>query len=418
MKTLRFKIKLTKSQNKAYELLHKEDVRYLVCCWSRQQGKSVFAEISLIEYLCKPKSFSYYISPTFSQGRKVFKDILRLLESTNIITKYNSSTLTIETIFGSTLQFFSFENITAVRGNTVNGLVVIDEAAFAYSPNEDDPFNSVIYPTIKANFKKNKVLVISTPKGKRGLFWNLWCKALNGDKGYAYLKATIYDDNLVDADQLDEIKNSMPLRVFQEEFLCEFLDSSSTYFEGFEKCFGEFVYDDDVKQYIGIDLSANGKDETILTKINEINQVKQYLIKGTLDQKYRQIADIIDSTNNLQIVLMENNGVGAPIINEVKKLVKNNNIIVEWITTNSSKNEILSDLALEIANQKLYFDSNDGQLYSQFGTIIVKFTKTGKLQIEASSGFKDDRIMSLGIALRGKNDKSKAGYYNFSFLNR
>ena len=90
------------------------------------------------------------------------------------------------------------------------------------------------------------------------------------------------------------------------------------------------------------------------------------------------------------------------MINEIKKLVKRKSNIYEWNTSNSSKEEIISYLAVKVANKELYF--NDSELYSQFGTFICKISKTKKLTFAAQEGKKDDRVMSLAIALRCMED--------------
>lgn len=369
-----------------------------------QCGKTIIAECLLIEQLFKQKTYSLYISPSFSLGRRVYKEIVSLLDGSNIIKAANSSTLTIETIYGSTLQFGSIEAYLSLRGLTVSGILVLDECCFYPDklPNGDEPWGNILMPLTKA--RNPKVLAISTPNGKRGFAYDWYCKALNGVKGFKEVSATIFDDSLVTEEQIEMIRKSIPEIAFRQEFLVEWLDSSNTYFIGFEKCFKQFQYDDNQKQWIGIDLSANGKDETILTKINQNNQVKQYKILGTLDSKYRQIADIINSTKSLEGVYIENNGIGAPIINEVLKLVKRKSLIKEWNTSNASKNEILSDLSVKIANNEIVFNEDDGELYSQFGTFITKYSKTGKLQLEAASGYKDDMVMSLAIALKAVKD--------------
>lgn len=413
---LRFNLTLTNKQKQVWELMHQEDTKYLMCRFSRQCGKTVIAECLMIEYLCRPKMELLYVSPTYKLGQRVYKDIYNLLKNTNIISKANGTNLTIETVYGSILRFGSMEAYESLRGLTVSGLMVLDECCFYPDqlPNGDEPFGNILMPLTKA--RKPKVLAISTPNGRRGFAYEWYCKALEGVKGFKEISATIYDDDLVSAEEIEEIKQSIPPLSFRQEFMVEWLDGANTYFQGFEHCFKQFSYNDRIKQYIGIDLSANGKDETILTKINDNNEVIQFVIKGTLDSKYRQLADIINTTNNLQHVYIENNGIGAPIINEVMKLVKNKNLIKEWNTTNASKNEILSDLAIEIANKHISFDEMDKSLYAQFNTFITKFSKSGKLQLEAASGHKDDRIMSLGIALKAKTDKSKVGSYNFSFI--
>lgn len=413
---LKFNIDLTNGQKQALKLAHDDTVKYLVCCWSRQSGKSVFAELVLIEYLCKPNLFSAYISPTFQLGRKVFSEVVKLLKDSGLIKKANASTLTIESITGSQLQFFSVEAYTAIRGFTVSGVLICDEAAYYPDvlPNGEEIWGNVIMPITKARCKKT--ILISTPRGKRGFFFDFYTRALNKEDGFACILKTIYDDELVSPTDLEFIKNSVPQLAFEQEFECQFLDSSLTFFSGFEKCFrklGKIKYQ---KTYIGIDLSGDGTDETILTKINQDFEVEQFKVGGTLDMKYRKIADIINSSVNLQYSYVEINGLGAPMLNEIKKLVKEPHKMQEWTTTNSTKEGILSNLAVKIANEGIAFDENDTELFSQFGTFVCNVTKTGKLQLSAMSGKKDDRIMSLAIALEATKLNKSYTKDNFVFI--
>jgi len=411
---LRFDIKLTEGQKAAYDLCHNKDNKRVILCYSRQSGKSVLAEILLIEHLFKKYTFNAYISPTFQLGRKVYKEITQLLEGSGIIKKANSTTLTIETIYGSTLQFYSAEAYTAIRGTTISGVLIIDEAAYIQDvlPNGENFWGNVVMPITKA--RKPLVVMISTPCGKSGFFYDFYLRALNKEEGTAYLVRTIYDDGLVTKEEIEEIKKSIPPKAFEQEFECKFLDSSLTFFEGFENCFGDYPYHQG-KEWLGVDISGNGEDETIVTKINTENEVQQYLITGTLDTKYKKIADIINKSNAVA-VYMENNGLGAPIINEVKKLVQYKSKIYEWTTTNSSKEEIISNLAVAIANVDIHFNKEDTELFSQFGTFISKISKTKKLTFAAQDGKKDDRIMSLAIALQCKNDFKYVGKNNNNFV--
>lgn len=401
---LHFDLDLTRKQQEAYNLLHDPETKVLVARWSRQSGKSVFAEVALIESMCKPLTFNAYISPTYSQGRKVYKEITQLLDGTGVIKKANASTLTIQTVFNSVLQFFTMESPTAIRGYTISGLLVLDEASFFPDVLSDgsEPWSSVIMPITKA--RKPKILVISTPKGKRGMFYDMYLKAVAGEKGYKEISASIYDDDLVTAEEIEDIKKSVSPMGFDEEFMVMFLDSSLTFFKGFEHCFQSFNYNDNEKQWIGIDLSANGEDATIVTKINESMQIKQYKVSGSLDDKYREIADIINDTKNLQMAYLEINGIGAVMLNEISKLVSNKGKLREWTTTNQSKEKAVSDLAMRIANREIYFNESDGELKAELGCFIVKYTKTGRMQFEAQSGKHDDRCMSLAIALQCKAD--------------
>lgn len=401
---VKFNLKLTKGQQEAYDLVHRKDIQYVVLRWSRQCGKSVLAEVLLIEYLFKKGTYSAYISPSFNLGRKVFSEISKMLEESGIIKKANATTLTIETIFDSTLQFLSMEAYTSIRGLTISGILILDECSYYPDilPNGEEPWGNVIMPICKA--RKPKVVFISTPRGKRGMFYNMYLKAKAGEKGYAELSRTIYDDELVTKEEIEDIKKSVSELAFRQEFLIEFLDSSLTFFQGFEDVFTDYTFNEREKIWIGVDLSSTGEDNTVVTLINSSMQVKQYVVSGNLDMKYSRIAHIINSIPNLVGVFLENNGVGAPMIEQIKKLVRHKNKIYEWSTTNSSKEEIISELAVKIANKEINFNATDNELFAELGRFVVKYSKTGKMQFEGASGSHDDRVMSLAIALRCHND--------------
>lgn len=417
---IKLDLTLTPKQQQVYDTIHLDDTTYLVVRFSRQCGKTVISEVLMIEYLLKPNTFSAYISPTYAQGQKVYKEMLQILQPTGLLKNANASSMEFETIYNSRLKFFSMQSSTAIRGNTIkNGILVLDECAFfpTQLPDGSEPWSSVIYPIIKANIKRNKVLMISTPKGKRGFFWTAYNNALQGIRGWKEISATIYDDALISEDEIDNIKQSMAPIAFEEEFLVKFLDNSISFFQGFEYCFSDYVYDENCSQYIGIDPSGNGQDDMILTKINSKGQTKSIELSGSLDKKYIDAANIINNTKNLKLVYVEINGLGAPICNEIKKLCINKNIVKEWYTSNDSKTEMLSDLALAIVKQEVSFDNSDTKLKSQFGTFGSSYTKTGKLQLAGLHSTHDDKILSLGIAYAAKRDANKGGSYTVTFLN-
>lgn len=410
---IQFDINLTRKQKEAYNLIHQDDCQYLVARWSRQCGKTVFAEIMMIEYLCKKNQFSAYISPTFAQGKKVFAELTQLLEGSGIIKKANAADLKIESIYGSTLKFFSMESPTSIRGNTVSGILVLDEAAFFPTELSDgsDPFYNVIFPTIKA--RRPKVLVISTPNGRQGMFHDLYLKAYNGEKGYYQLTATIYDDDLITEQEIEELKRGYPPLAFQQEFEVQFLDNALTVFPNFETCFdGKY---NGGKCWCGIDPSSVGEDNTIVSIINGDDQVKQIKIEGTLDQKYAKIAQILNQYNPVATYI-ENNSIGEVMANEIKKQLHKKSTFYTFTTTNETKKDYISLLAVDIANNKIHFEEDNKLLYSELSTFTFKLTKGGNITYAAREGFHDDTVTSLGICLQCREDFKYAGKNNLSFV--
>ena len=406
---LHFNINLTSKQKEVYELYHNPKVKEIVMNFSRQSGKTTLAEILLIETMVKKKCNCAYISPSFAQGKKVFREIINLLSQTPLVKKKNSTDLTLELINGSYLQFFTAQSPTAIRGNTISGLLVLDEAAYLPEETPDGQllFPMVIQPITKA--KKPKILYISTPNGKQGLFFEKYLEGLTSETTKT-VECNIYTDSTISKEEIEELKRTTPPLAWRQEFLCEFLDSALTVFEGYEK---QFIDYKDItltkKLWIGLDLSSVGEDETILTKTDG-RYVKQYLIEGSLDTKYRKIAKIINEESNLVMAYLESNSIGSPMINEIRKLVKNKSRIMEYVTTNENKAENVGNLQLKISENDIFFDREDKELYKQMGVFTYKISKqTRRITYAAKEPNHDDRVMSLLIALRAKNDYPSKG---------
>ena len=128
---INFDINLTKKQQEAYNIIHKNDCRFLVARWSRQCGKTIFAEIMLIEYLCKPNTFNAYISPTFSQGKKVFAELTQLLDGTGIVKKSNAADLKIESIYESKFINYAMKVVFIICISVISlGFFIISVSSF------------------------------------------------------------------------------------------------------------------------------------------------------------------------------------------------------------------------------------------------------------------------------------------------
>lgn len=367
----------------------------------------------LIEYLCKKNVFNAYISPTFSQGKKVFAELVQLLDGTGIVKKANAADLKIESTYGSTLKFFSMESPTSIRGNTVSGLLVMDEAAFfpIQLPSGEDPYYNVIFPIIKA--RKPKVLVISTPNGRQGMYYDLYLKAFNNEVGYKQITASIYDDDLISPEEIEELKRGYPPLAFKQEFEVEFLDNALTVFPNFESCFdGKY---NGGKCWIGIDPSSVGEDNTIVSVINQDNMVRQHKIDGTLDQKYDKIARLINEYNPVATYI-ENNSIGEVMANEIRKKLRRKSNFYTFATTNESKKQYISLLAVDIANNEIHFEEDNRLLYSELSTFTFKLTKSGNITYAARDGYHDDTVTSLGICLQCREDFKYIGINRNNFV--
>ena len=401
-KKIQFKIQLTKSQQELYRLATDTSFKYLTVCLSRQQGKSTALIVLCVQWLLEKNIKIGYVCRTSLFAETGYSDLLKILPS-QLIKKANTQTKYIETIFGSSIRFFSAESGNSLRGQSFHYLLLDEFAFFGFEQTDGtNLWDNILSPTVKV--KGRKCIFVSTPLGKNNKFYEMYLRGLDDNyPSYKSMLRTIYQDGLISPDEIEETRKGIPELAWRQEYLCEFLDSSLTFFSGFEECFKPYPYEYE-KTWIGVDLSGDGQDATILTKINENNEVEQIEIKGTLDSKYQQISDIINNSKGLQMSYIEINGLGAPMYNEIKKLVKDQTKLKEWQTSNASKEEIITKLALGIAKKSVSFNEMDKSLFSEFGTFVATYTKGGHLQFGAISGKHDDRIMSLAIALQAKHD--------------
>ena len=416
-------LKFTKTQEKAWRILNMANCKELVLAWSRQSGKSVFLEFCCIYFLLKKWANIGYITPQFAHSRKVYSDIIKILEPTGLIKTANASTLQIELINGNRLSFFSAESPTAIRGNSFRGLVVVDEAAFVNDTTSDgqDFFNSILMPTCKAY--KPKVIYASTPLAKSGTFYT---KFMRGQEGHPHtetpnkvysIKATIYDDSLITAEEIEEIKNSIPEASFQREFMVEFMDNAMSAFTDYTDKFTlKKPIDFNQPLWIGVDFHSVGSDSTIVSLINSDNDVWQIEIKGGLDAQYRQIANILDKCKKLVIGYLESNSIGKTMINEIFKLTKQKSKIIEWCTTNESKEIQVGLVQTHLTKDMMHFEENNKQLKNQFDTFGYAISKTKKITYAALSGHHDDRVLSLMIAMQAKEDYQWSNGSNIVFI--
>lgn len=416
-------LKFTKTQEKAWRILNMANCKELVLAWSRQSGKSVFLEFCCIYFLLKKWANIGYITPQFAHSRKVYSDIIKILEPTGLIKTANASTLQIELINGNRLSFFSAESPTAIRGNSFRGLVVVDEAAFINDTTSDgqDFFNSILMPTCKSY--KPKLIYASTPLAKSGTFYT---KFMRGQEGHPHtdtpnkvysIKATIYDDSLITAEEIEEIKNSIPEASFQREFMVEFMDNAMSAFTDYTDKFTlKKQIDFNQPLWIGVDFHSVGSDSTIVSLINADNDVWQIEIKGGLDAQYRQIANILDKCKKLTIAYLESNSIGQVMLNEVKKITKQKSKIIEWCTTNESKEIQVGLVQTHLTKDMMHFEESNKQLKNQFDTFGYSISKTRKITYAALSGHHDDRVLSLMIAMQAKEDYAYSGGSNIVFI--
>ncbi len=386
----------------------KPEVKFIILTTGRQFGKTMMAQNLILKWALETNdSVSMWVSPIYSQCRKVFEDLEKILYDSNLTTSLNKSNLEIEFINGSKIIFRSAERPDNMRGYTLDYLVV-DEAAFV----RDDTYNMVLKHTTIV--KGKKVLFISTPKGKNYLYeLSLRAQDENNEK-YIHLKGTSFDSPYISEDELMDARRTLPEDIYKQEILGEFIDNGGEVFTDIDKycVLSEWVGPrPGVKYSAGIDF-GRVNDYTVLSILDDNkNLVYQYRDNNKPWQDI--IENIIRILNQYKAhALIEVNSIGDVLYEQIQRQYNN---IEPFITSSSSKNEIIEDLIFNLNDGKMKLPNEQlcPALFNELKSFTYTYSpRSRNISYGAATGAHDDTIMSLAIALKGVKTGVKKGVYH------
>lgn len=362
----------------------------------RQCGKSFVASLILIYFsLNKRDTTSLIVEPTLNQSRRVFKEITKMLEGSNIIKNANQSLLTIDFINGSEIIFKSAEQYDAIRGYSVSGILIIDEGAFIV----DDVYE-ILFPVRDAN--NAPMLVISTPLFQDGYFYRLFTST--NSKSYDWCD---YDTSMFLSDEkLEQYRNTLSDLKFRSEYLGQFITDGGYVFRNITNC----VFSDSIVNgepvVAGIDWAVgNDGDDTVLSLLDANANAVEFVRLNNMSP-VEQIDTIVNKLNtmpSLKKVVVEQNSIGNVYFDILKHKYSRHSIITKFNTTNESKRRIIEQLATAFQNESVHIP-NDRELINQLQHYAVEKTKTGYTYNGA--GAHDDYVMSLSMAYDALTAKS------------
>lgn len=362
----------------------------------RQCGKSFLASLILIYFsLNKRDTTSLIVEPTLNQSRRVFKEITKMLEGSNIIKNANQSLLSIDFINGSEIIFKSAEQYDAIRGYSVSGILIVDEGAFIV----DDVYE-ILFPVRDAH--NSPMLVISTPLFCDGYFYRLFTST--NSKSYDWCD---YDTSMFLSDEkLEQYRNTLSELKFRSEYLGQFITDGGYVFRNITNC----VLSDSIVKgepvVCGIDWAVgNDGDDTVLSLLDANANAVDFIRINNMSP-VEQIDTIVNKLNTIQSlkkVVVEQNSIGNVYFDMLKHKYSRHSIITKFNTTNESKRRIIEQLATAFQNESVHIP-NDRELINQLQHYAVE--KTAKGYTYNGQGAHDDYVMSLAMAYDALTTKS------------
>ena len=383
----------------------------------RQVGKSVLiANLLLYFAINQVGSKNYCLSPTFKQAKKIYKSICKATaKSFNVVKSVNSSDLTIEFKNGSEIIFKSAEQHDNLRGETVTGILCIDE--FAYIP---DDIYDIVRPW--TDFHKAVTLCVSTPFIKEGYFWEFFNYGLERLHNMVTIdwaddKYQEDLDKILTPDQLKEYESILPKKVFLTEYMGQFIEGGGMVFEGFKEVAKDAKIGDTDKLFVGIDWSnQKGQDDTVVSIFNQRGQQVKLLCWNDLsplkqiDVIYKELEPYL---SRISVIVCETNSLGSPYTDMLKERLQDSHKkkVVEFNTTNASKNDLVGKMQVALEQQTITLLPIDKQM-REFSYYSAEYNiKTKTISYNAPTGLHDDIVMADMFALHGLQNYTNKGVY-------
>jgi phage terminase large subunit-like protein len=362
--------------------------QYVMANTGRRFGKSTVAWFWLLSRIQQPGHRAAFISASYRQTMTIYLEIVQAISKTGIILNKTKSPAYLEFTNGSYIKFYTAGSLEQVRGEAFS-TIVCDEFAL-YDP---DDWATIIQPTM-ATDPQSKALLISTPRG-RGWYFDLWQKA-NNARYYRWstITATTYDNPYISRDWIEDIRHQIPTKIFQQEYLAEFIDTGGQLFEGITNCIRSDGQYGGHQVYIGIDIGFM-HDQTALVVIDQHLKCLEFFTSSDQHKDYQQmataLATIIRRYPKRQVVVETNKYDSVPTL--LKRMGIN---LIEWTTTAQNKKSIIEALAQSIKTEQIQL-LNEPELLNQLYNYGYTINQHGHYQFGATKGH-DDLVMALAMA--------------------
>lgn len=383
--------------------------RFKICVWHRRAGKSKTALNEQIRKTQMKKGVYYTFAPTYRQAKQIYFDsLVKEHVPREIVEKINDSELAVYYKNGSIQRFAGCEDVDKHRGiNPID--VLFDE----FSEEPPAIWEAVIQPVLREN--KGTATFIFTPKGKNHSWKLLQMARDNPIEWFASVK-TVLDTDVFTQEELDEIRRNTPEALFQQEYMCSFIEGAGQFFRRIrQNTYEPRTVPDQGDFQLGVDL-AKYQDWTVITPFNlnffmaypqeRFNQVDWNLQKARIEAAARRHAAI--DTNEPALIWPDSTGIGDPVVEDLRSrgLRIGGEDGKGFKFTETSRINLLNNLAMLLEQDKIKIPNDEG-LIGELESFRYELTERGKIRVGAPENMHDDRVMSLALSVWGISEPVK-----------
>ena len=203
--------------------------RRIVLCCHRQSGKTEGAAMLATHALLFKTGHTVLAAPTFKQADRLARRVKKFLGKTrHHVNLISDNRFFLETDIGSSLTVVSLDSPDNARGISGVSLLILDEAASI-----DAEAFAALAPSMTA-VENSQQIIISTPRGQIGLFWELW-----NNPSYEKYFLSADKNPTISKSWLDEERKALGDLLYSQEYECSFTSAQSAVFdlEKIRRCF-------------------------------------------------------------------------------------------------------------------------------------------------------------------------------------
>ena len=367
------------------------DARFMIVDAGRRFGKTILGLNWLLQGACDDGQENFWTAPIYAQSKMAFRSLMSAAHkggATAAFKDVSQSELRVELVSGGVIHFKSADNPDSLRGAGIKR-AVMDECA----RQQRDTFEEVLRPALSDTH--GRLLAISTPKGKNFFFEMFTRGQDNLHPDYKSWKFPTSDNPKVPAADIEQARLSLPVDVFQQEYMAEFLDNNAGVFRNVKACIGSSRSGPvSGRSYrAGLDL-ARLTDFTVLTILDDLgNQVfwDRFNLLDWAVQKQR----IISTTQNYGArLLLDSTGIGDPIYDDLKRA----GLAVDgYKFTSESKKKLIELLMLSFEQTKIRI-LDEAVQKNELDIFEYTIGQSGTVHYSAPEGYHDDCVIGLALA--------------------
>lgn len=208
--------------------------RFKIVAAGRRTGKSYLASVMAYNHCLEHRNQrAILIGPTVSMIREsMWTTLKNIVHKSHLEGLPREMDLELRFINGSRLSLKGFDRPDSLRGISPSPtFIILDEFAFI----KTGAFSEVVLPMATDPNRKAKVLIISTPKGVSGDFYQLYNK---GQEENLLWKSWQFTAESVRPDMKEEIalaRSTLDLKTFEQEYCATFNNTGDSVFYNFSR---------------------------------------------------------------------------------------------------------------------------------------------------------------------------------------